>query len=131
MINRVATTILTLLFLGVMFGGLFHISSGMSMDGNTSGCPFMLHSETLCSMNVLDHVGEWKSVFLGMMPTLTLLLSALVSVLVVLSVAPNLLQRRKYRVLVVLKDSTERVYWFPYHPLQELFSSGILHPKLF
>jgi len=132
--NSIVTAILMILFLGVMFGGLFHMSAGMDMggDGNMSGCPFMSHEETLCSMSVFDHLGAWQSNFLALVPTLTLLLGALVATAVILSVAPHLIfsRRRPLHETFVLNKSRE-VLSFPKRTLQELFSNGILHPKLF
>ena len=134
MLARLVTALLALLFIGVMFGGLFHMSAGMDMgsDGNMSGCPFMSHEETLCSMSVFDHLGVWQSNFLAVVPMITLLLGALVVTAVLLSVAPHLIfsNRRLLHETFVLNKNRE-VLSFPQRSLQELFSNGILHPKLF
>ena len=130
--NKVVGGMLLAVFLSVLSLSLFHMPAvGMDMSGDTSGCPFMAHEATLCSMSVLDHVGAWKSAFLAVVPGFTLLLSVLVGAIVLLSVAPNLLVKQKYRTPPLPKKLTERTYTFSYRPLQELFSSGILHPKLF
>jgi hypothetical protein len=134
MLARLVTALLALLFIGVMFGGLFHMSAGMDMggDSNMSGCPFMSQEETLCSMSVFDHLGAWQSNFIAVVPTLTLLLGALVATAVLLSVAPHLIfsNRRPLHETFVLNKIRE-VLSFPQRSLQELFSNGILHPKLF
>lgn len=114
-----------------MFGGLFHMSMGMDMTEEMSGCPFTAQGETICSMSALDHIRTWQSTFVATIPGLTLLLSVLAVTLMILSVAPNVLLKPKYRIPVISKEIVERVYTFSYRPLQELFSSGILHPKLF
>lgn len=130
--NKVAGGILLAVFLSVLSLSLFHMpAAGMDMSADTSGCPFMAHETTLCSMSVLDHVGAWKSAFLAVVPGFTLLLSVLVGAIVLLSVAPNLLLKQRYRILPLPKKTNERTYSYSYRPLQELFSSGILHPKLF
>jgi len=131
MTRRLSTFVFTLLFLGAMFGGLFHMTMGMDMTGNMTGCPFMTHEQTLCSMSVLDHIGSWQSVFSAVVPSLTLLLSVLVTAVFVLSVAPNLLLKQRFRELPLSRELLHRTYSFSYRPLQELFSNGILHPKLF
>ncbi len=131
MIRRLSILVFTLIFLGAMFGGLFHVTMGMDMTGNMSGCPFMTHEEVVCSMSVLDHIGLWQSAFSAVVPSLTLLLSALVAAVLVLSVAPNLLLKQKFREPPLPRELLHRTYLYSYRPLQELFSSGILHPKLF
>lgn len=135
-IHRIANSKLTgialaVVFLSVLSLSLFHMPAGMEMTGSMSGCPFMGHEETICSMSVVDHIGAWKSAFLATIPGFTLLLSALAAAVVIFTVAPNLLLKQRFRVPVISKEVVERVYTFSYRPLQELFSSGILHPKLF
>jgi hypothetical protein len=129
--NKVVTAVLTILFLGVMFGGLFNMSMGMNMTGNMADCPFMEHGEVLCAMNVFDHFSAWESAFMAIVPTLVLLLSALAAV-VALVVAPNLVLARKFLdSQVFVRFRIESVFSHSVRPLQELFSNGILHPKLF
>lgn len=132
--RRIFATILTILFLGAMFGGLFHMTAGMDMsgEGGASGCPFMAHEETLCSMSIFDHLGAWQADFMAVVPTLTLLLGAVAAALVLLAVAPHLLfsdQKLLYQRRVLYKQPTR--FLVPIRPLQELFSNGILNPKLF
>lgn len=129
--QRVSTAIFTVVFLSAMFGGLFHVTSGMDMAGSMPDCPFMTHGETLCSMGVLDHVGLWQATFLAVTPSLIVLLFALVTAVVLLAVAPNLLRKQRFREPLFSKELLQRIYSYSYRPLQELFSSGILHPKLF
>lgn len=131
MIRGLSTAIFILLFLGAMFGGLFHMTMGMDMTGNMSGCPFMTHEETLCSMSVTEHLNAWQSAFTMTVPGFALLLSVLAAAVVLVAIAPNLLQRELFAPPTIAKEIVERVYSFSYRPLQELFSSGILHPKLF
>jgi len=129
--NSIITAILITLFLGVMFGGLFHMSAGMDMSDGMTACPFASGQETICPMGVTDHIGAWKSAFLSVVPTLTLLLLATGVVAFVLSVAPNLLLKRRFVEPILHNYIQERSYTFSARPYQELFSSGILHPKLF
>lgn len=130
--SKVVGGILLSAFLSVLSLSLFHMPAiGMDMSADTSGCQFMAHEATLCSMSVLDHVGAWKSAFLAVVPSLILLLSALVAAVLVLSVAPNLLLKHKFREPPLSRELQHRTYSYSYRPLQELFSNGILHPKLF
>jgi hypothetical protein len=114
-----------------MFVSLFHMSMGMDMTGGMTDCPFMIHDEVICSMNIADHIGAWKSVFLAVAPTLVLLLAVAGAVAFVASVAPHLFALKRRLIPILHKQLRERTYAFSYRPLQELFSSGILHPKLF
>jgi branched-subunit amino acid permease len=126
----IASTILFFL-LGTMFFSLFHMSMGMDMSDGMTNCPFMERGEVICPMNLADHMGAWKSVFLSVAPTLTLLLTAAGMAVFVVSIAPNLLRRISYPALLLPRWLRYKIYTFSYRPLQELFSSGILHPKLF
>ena len=131
MIRSFSIALFTLLFLGVMFGGLFHMSIGMDMAGSMTDCPFVSSGEELCKMSLSEHVGAWKSTFMTTIPTLTLLISALAAAAVIVSVAPNVFAKPKFKTPALPKEILEHIYTFSYRPLQDLFSNGILHPKLF
>jgi hypothetical protein len=103
------------------------MSTGMDMHGGMTDCPFMSTEEVICSMNLADHIGAWKSAFLSVVPTLTLLFG--VAVLLV-SIAPNLLQKIRYSSIPIFRKLHKKTYTFSYRPLQELFATGILHPKV-
>lgn len=82
-------------------------------------------------MNILDHIGAWKEAFLAVAPSLLILFAITGAVVLVASVAPNLLRGIQYRPSQILTRFRELIYAFSYKYLQELFSNGILHPKLF
>ncbi len=118
--------------LGAMTLSLLNMSAGMDMTGSMSDCPFMEHGEVVCAMNLSDHIGAWKSTFLAVIQTVTFLLSSILAAAYVATIIPNLLpSRRLRRICVLTRWLKERTYSFSYRPLQELFSNGILHPKLF
>lgn len=120
------------LVLGTMFIGLFHMSMGTDMSGGMTDCPFMVHEEVICPMNLADHMEAWQSVFLSVAPTLTSLLALAGLTVLLASAAPNLLQRIRYFSPPLLQAELKpRNYTYWYRPLQELFASGILHPKLY
>jgi len=104
---------------------------GMDMSGGMTNCSFMSHEEVICPMNLADHVGAWKSVFLSVTPAITLLFAVAGAVILVTSVAPNLLVKMQCVSPSPGKWLQVRLYTFSCRPLQELFSAGILHPKLF
>lgn len=125
-----ASLILTFL-LGAMFVSLFHMSMGMDMHGGMSDCPFMAHEEVICPMDLADHLAAWKSVFQAVAPTIVLLIAAAGAVALAVTVAPHLFTSKRRPVPILPRLLRERTYSFSYRPLQELFSSGILHPKVF
>ncbi len=128
---KVISSLVLTFLLGAMFVSLFHMSMGTDMTGGMTDCPFMAHEEVICPMNLADHIGAWKSVFLSTIPTLTFLLAIAGVAIFVASVAPNLLYKIRYTSPPRLRWLEVRTYTFSYRPLQELFSNGILHPKLF
>lgn len=130
-VAKVTSAFLLTFFLGAMFFSLFHLSMGMEMSGGMTGCPFASHEEVVCSMNLVDHIGAWKSVFLAVSPTVLLLSSIVGTAFLIVSVAPNLLQRIRYLCLLTHAFKTEIRHACSARSLQELFSNGILHPKLF
>lgn len=130
-IQKTSWFIVTTVFLSVLFLSLFHMPASMEMGGEMSDCPFMTHEEVLCSMSTIDHIAAWKSAFTAIAPSFVLLLLTLVAVALVLAVAPNLLLSQRYRQHILSREVCDRIYTFSYRPLQELFSNGILHPKLF
>ena len=127
---KLLSQIILVAVLGTMFFSLFHMSMGMDMSGGMTDCPFMAHKEVICPMNLADHLEAWKSVFLSTTSTLTLLLAAAGIAVLITTIAPNILRKIKYASLLSQKWLEIRTYTFSYRPLQELFSNGVLHPKL-
>lgn len=130
-VHKILSLALLIFFLGTMFFFLFYMSMGMDISGGMTDCPFVSHEEVMCPMNLADHIGAWKSVFLSTVPTLTLFLAVAGLVILAASAAPNLLRKIPYTSLLLPRCLEVRTYTFSHRPLQELFSSGILHPKVF
>ncbi len=128
---KIFGVILITIVTGTMFLSLFHMSMGMDMSGGMTDCPFMSHEETICPMNIMDHIGAWKEAFLAVAPSFLILFAIAGAVVLVASVAPNLLRVIQYSPSQILTRFRELIYAFSYKYLQELFSNGILHPKLF
>lgn len=127
---KLIASVLFLFLLGIMTMGLFHMSSRM-MSGGMENCPFMAHEEALCPMSFTDHVEAWRSTFLAVAPTTLLLLSLFAVAPLLAAVAPNLLVRQFVLQPVLAGMQRERTYTYSRRSLQELFSNGVLHPKLF
>ena len=107
------------------------MSMDMDMTGGMSDCPFMSHEEVICPMSLTEHIGAWKSLFLSTAPALALLLVVACIAVFVASIAPNLLRKVQYISPPLTRWLEVRTYTFSYRPFQELFSNGILHPKVF
>ncbi len=125
--NKLISAALSFIFVSVFFFSLFHVSIGEEM----SGCMFMSHEEILCATDVLNHFDAWKSAFLATITFSGLLLSVLSTFFVFKAIPPNLILPKKFLDNLFFHQSINLVPLFSYRPLQELFSSGILHPKLF
>lgn len=130
--RKILSGLLFTFFVGGMFVSLFHFSA--MIDGGVpmgSDCPFASHGEAVCPMDFMAHIGAWKDTFVAVVPEFVgiVLLASLLAA--VISLAPNLLGQSRYFVPRFLGHVRERTYTFIYRFWQELFSSGILHPKLF
>lgn len=128
---KTITSVLMLFLLGAMFATLFALSSGMNMADGMTHCPFMAHEEVLCTMHLGEHIEAWKSTFLATTTTIVTLLGAASAVAWFATLPPNLLRRLRRISEQISIYIRERTYTFSYRPLQELFASGILHPKVF
>lgn len=132
MIEKLIGISLILVFLGVLFLGLFQMSHGMDMSSEITGCPFMSSGEVVCGMNFADHLEAWKSFSLA--APLVLLLIVLVSFVRTLYISCANLFNQLCGVWEIVSISFHKrslVYIPVQDHLQEAFSNGILHPKLF
>jgi hypothetical protein len=124
-----AVVVIAALMLGS--AGIFHFGMDMQNDGTMSGCAFM-GERAICAMTALEHIAAWQSAFAATLP-----MAGLISLVLLLFVSLFALRSRK---LIFLPDKDPPTYRFRLHyrkrapfldPLQEAFSNGILHPKVF
>jgi hypothetical protein len=128
---KILAGIILSLFLGIMFVSLFHMSGGMDMSHGMSDCPFMSHEEVICPMNLIDHIGAWKSVFVTFIPTaITFLLTLAVAILLGTKSPHFLYKWIPIAVCIHIQRLRHSTYTYTVRPFQELFSDGILNPKL-
>lgn len=127
---KIFGAILITIVTGTMFLSLFHMSLGMDMTGGMTDCLLASHEEVICPMDIADHLGAWKSMFLSTIPTVLLLLAGALLVTAI-TTAPHLLVGGMRLLVVYFIQPSVRTYTHCYRALQELFASGILHPKLF
>lgn len=121
--------LIALMFVGGF--GVFHFGMDMDMDGGMSGCP-SVGMAAMCEMNPLEHISAWQGAFttLPYTNTLTLLIISLLALffsLVWIGRIPIRLPLAPVRPVRYTRRGEKPVI----HLFQELFSSGILNPKLF
>ena len=130
MVKLVTVGLLLVGFLVAGNPGLLHVSTDDTMlHESMPGCSLM-GMTAICQMNPLEHIGMWQGL-LAFLPQTQDLLALLLSLLVLafglswLRLLPRSIQR------VRLRPYLRKSYVPPSHPLQELFSSGILNSKVF
>lgn len=121
------------LFLSVF--GMSHSTMNMGPDGSMtmSNCPFMSGQAVVCNMNPLEHIAAWQSMFATTLQQngtdlLALFLAALALALVWTRQLWGRPKRNLQPTFSVTQRSKETL---PLPLLQELFSNGILNPKIF
>jgi len=123
-------TLWIIAFLVMSFWGLY--SMPMDEHGKMSNCPFM-GAAAVCRMNPLEHLAAWQNMFT--IPPQKNILVFLILFLVAFLAA--LLSRNFWRTRAKESVSTKSLYYKRTNaasirnPLQEAFSDGILHPKIF
>lgn len=134
-ITEYVLSLAVFVFLSVSFLGLSHANMPMGEDGNMtmSNCPFMSGQAVVCNMDPLEHIAAWQNMFTSIpqQDIATLLLILLASLALVF-----IWTRQRRRIPITDSLSTlGRVRAKEYIPiansLQELFSNGILNPKLY
>lgn len=126
---KILITLVVMSLLLVSSIGFPHFGMDMEQGGQMSGCPFM-GMTAICQMSPIEHIAAWQNMFtsLPFQNSVLLLLLSLLAFFLVLTwiekipIRPVSTQTIRY---------TQRAYISLRNPLQELFSSGILNPKLF
>lgn len=118
-------------FLAVSFLSLSHFGMSMGMDGDMSmsSCPFM-NEMTMCDMSPFEHMGIWQSLFANILTPENAILVLLLLVALSFPLWAHLFSPPKHtftQIRHIHDDSQRGTLSF----LQQLFSQGILNPKLF
>lgn len=123
------------IFLGLMFVSLFFLSGAADMThgmSSMSDCPLMADREIVCSMNLFEHMGTWKTLFSNLIPSALTFLLAVGAAVFIATTAPYLQRRPIFHLrLIHWYQQSRNIYSDVVRAFQELFSSGILHPKVF
>lgn len=119
------------ILIGILILTAYLVAGGFMLVGSmqhheTSGCPFMPGEHAaICQMDVFDHISAWQSMFAAVVPTILILglLAALIALTwgfwrppPITTARPFLHKKRSELVIIPL--------------FQQLFSDGILHPKI-
>ena len=129
------TTLAILLSLGsVLFVSVLNFSHAFNEHEMASGmadCPFMAHGESLCPMTAFDHISMLKGIFESTVPSIVTLTLVIAVALVPFLFTPKLKPLLRLHSHTFLRWRQRVIYRFSYRPYQDLFSRGILNPKLF
>lgn len=116
------------------FGTLGLGHGGMGMESTaSSNCPFMPGMTSVCKMNPLEHIAAWQSAFtaIPLGKTLVLSLLLLLALLLIRTFLGKLSWDLKILSYFVQLLSRGRNPFVPRYVLQEAFSNGIIHSKVF
>lgn len=121
--------VLTSVFVGTLFLSLFHMSADVT--SHSPGCPMMMKGGVICQMDFNEHMSTWSELTLAV-PMLLLLLF-LVPLAKAFTVASSILFNQSALVwgFLAFNFYQKQVPSYTVRGFQELFSSGILHPKLY
>lgn len=130
---------ITVMAIMLSFGSVFFVSTfnlGHTFDehGVTIGmtdCPFMSHEETICPMTALDHLTILRSIFETVLPSIVTLSLIIGIALVVYFYNTKLKPLFRFHTNTFLQWRASVTYCFSYRLYQDLFSRGVLNPKLF
>lgn len=128
---KVAVMSLAFIFVGTLFLSLFHMSTDMSMANHMLGCPMVMETGIVCQMDFNEHISVWSTLSLAT-PLLLLMLFLLpLSRIWVIACSILFNQVSLAWKLLALSLYQKQVPSYTVRGFQELFSSGILHPKLY
>lgn len=133
-ISKLLVLVLLLSFAGVLFVGTINVSHSFDEHGMSSGmtdCPFMTHEETLCPMTALDHLAMLQNIFEATLPSIIMLTFIVGMILITFPSLPKLKTPLRPHMHTFWRWRRSVLYHFSYKLYQDLFSQGILHPKLF
>lgn len=131
-IPKIITILVVVLTLCMFFFGFFHFVMNQHIKDQTMSCPFMQGHTSVCDVSPLEHVKAWQSAFTTI-PTKDPI-SSLFAIFALFALFGVSLFRKYflcYQRTVEIILSFRRRNFFIYHYLQEAFSRGILHPKIF
>lgn len=88
----------------------------------TTGCPFMRATQSICTMGIFDHITNFQNSLTSIIPII------IYCVFVVLMCSHKILVHVKNVYCSCIRRAQEQQHVF--NQYQILFSNGILHPKI-
>lgn len=110
------------------FSGMGAFWDAGTMDGAMAGCPFS-HGSAMCAMNAIEHISAWKALFAGLPQKSAALLAILIFALAASFYATNRELTADKSSLALRRFSL--IFRQVFNPFGEIFSRGILHPKIY
>ncbi|MEO5646678.1 MAG: hypothetical protein ABIO57_00390 [Candidatus Paceibacterota bacterium] len=122
--NPIMATLLLIGYLFLSVFSIFHMAHMNERGMPMSNCPYMIGEHSLCQMNTSGHLTMWQHQFTtAVFPTVIALLSLAV-------VAITFQRYFSPPDPLLLYAKKRRQNFLPLH-YQDLFSQGILNPKLY
>lgn len=110
------------------FSGMGVFLAAGTRDGAMLSCPFS-HGSAICAMNAFEHIAAWKTLFAGLPQKSAALLAILIFAFAAAFFAPRR-ESPADKSLIAF-----RRFFLIFRPvfnyLREIFSRGILHPKIY
>lgn len=122
-----------ILSLVLLYAFSFGPVMGMEMDkhGQMSPCPFSMVT-AICTMTFSEHISLWQSMFTTTLNNSGGILAALGSIIFAFYLVLKYLEKDRDKDLIAYKFYThEHQKSFAFNKLIELFSRGILNPKIY
>lgn len=100
--------------------------------GNMFNCPFLITSSSICTMTFSEHLSLWRSMFIAALDNDAGILAALGLIILAVSLALRYLEADQDEKLAAYKFYIhEHQESSAFNKLIELFSRGILNPKIY
>jgi hypothetical protein len=111
--------------------GVAHAPREHDMVNTRTDCPLMAHEESLCPMTALHHVALLRMLFEAALPGVVTLVLVLGAAVFIGFMRMKQCWHIRYRLPVLFRWRTSVLSHFSCRQYQDLFASGILHPKLY
>lgn len=127
--RNIRVSMFMVIFASVFLASLFTFSGDMNGHATMSDCLFTSQSDTVCAMDMVAHITAWETAFMAIVVLGTFYIGRIRSVFYVspFSFLSHIVPKQAPIDCSVLERSQCSIH----KPFQELFSKGILHPKLF
>lgn len=130
------SSVLTTMFVtaSFIFITLFGLNLSMRMDkmGHMSRCPLVNDQSSICSMSFADHMTKWQQLFTAdhQLQNLAIFLSLLAMTFVYFIIRRDT-QLSESALYIYRYHKQRQIEAKLFNPLQQAFSDGIIHPKLY